>query len=176
MARSEKRLTYERRNSTKDLSNLVRSALLPAVVFFLSMFSINVFGNFGRLLMAPAIALMWMYGAFCALYLPAHRKAVIQESLAFIFSYNAALLALRQGIAITSGISTQMLAATFSQQVEMSTGNVLPGYLQNVLYIMSMMIPITFAGMQTRRLIQFRRGVNRKRAAERARGVVRDGR
>ena len=58
----------------------------------------------------------------------------------------------------------------------MSTGNVLPGYLQNVLYIMSMMIPITFAGMQTRRLIQFRRGVNRKRAAERARGVVRDGR
>ena len=167
-------IAYMRKSSTREVSRLIQAAVIPIAVFFLSMASISLFRNFGRLLMAPAIALMWVYGSFCAIYLPSHQRAVIKETLAFIFSYNAALLALREGVAITSGISSEMLAATFNEPVLISAGNVLPGYLQNVLYIMSLMIPITYAGMQTRRLIQFRRGVSRKRAVERARSDGQD--
>lgn len=166
-----KNLTYVKKASGKDRSKMAWAMVFPAGVFFLSIAGISIFRNFGRILMAPLIGAMWATGAACALYMPSHRKAIINETLTFIATYNATLLGLRELIAITSGVSSQMLMATFGQPMATASANTIPGYLQTMLYISAVMIPFGYIGMEGKRILQFRRNANKQRVMEQLRGI-----
>ena len=103
--------------------------------------------------------------------MPSHRKDIIKETLTFIATYNATLLGLRELIAITSGVSSQMLMATFGQPLATASANTIPGYLQSMLYISAAMIPFGFIGMQGKRILQFRRSANKQRTMEQLRNI-----
>lgn len=163
--------TYTQKTSSQDKARFLRSILFPTAIFFLCIISISTFKNFGRLLMTPLIGMMWIIGAACAIYMPAHRKSIITETLTAIASYNGTLLALRQLIAITSGISSQMLMATFGQPMSTASANTIPGYLQTMLYISAVMIPLGYAGMEGKRIVQFRRSANKQKTIDQLRGI-----
>lgn len=163
--------TYIKKASGKDISKAVKAVLFPVSVFFLCIVGITVFKNFGKLLMAPLLGFMWIIGAGCAFWMPAQRKGIINETLTTIAVYNGTLLGLRQLIAITSGVSSQMLMATFSQPLATASANTIPGFLQNALYISAAMIPLTYAGMEFKRVLQFRRSANKQRVMEQIRGL-----
>ena len=110
-----KNFTYVKKASAKERGRLVNAVVFPVAIFFFSIVAISIFKNFGRILMAPLIGAMWIVGAACAIYMPSHRKDIIKETLTFIATYNASLLGLRELIVITSGVSSQMLMATFGQ-------------------------------------------------------------
>ncbi len=163
--------TYVKRASRKDRSKLAWAAVFPTAVFFLSIIGISTFKNFGKILMAPLIGAMWIVGAVCALYMPSQRKSIITETLTFIASYNATLLGLRELIAITSGVSSQMLMATFGQPMATASANTIPGYLQTMLYISAVMIPFGYIGMQGKRILQFRRNANKQKVMAQLRNI-----
>lgn len=149
--------TYIKKASGKERTKLVWAVVYPVAVFLLSVISIEIFKNYGRYLMAPLIGIMWITGAACAIYMPSQRKSIITETLTVIASYNGSLLALHRLIALTSGVSSQMLIATFGQPLATASANTIPGFLQNALYITTALLPFTFLGMQGKRILQFRR-------------------
>lgn len=163
--------TYVKKASGKDRSKMAWAAVFPTAVFFLSIIGIGTFKNFGKILMAPLIGAMWIIGALCALYMPSQRKSIITETLTFIASYNATLLGLRELIAITSGVSSQMLMATFGQPMATASANTIPGYLQTMLYISAVMIPFGYIGMQGKRILQFRRNANKQKVMAQLRNI-----
>lgn len=155
--------SYIKKASGKDKSRLVWAIVFPVADFFLCIFSISIFQNFGKLLMTPLIGAMWIIGAVCALYMPSQRKSIIKETLTMIAVYNGTLLGLRELIGLTSGVSSQMLMATFGQPLATATANTIPGFLQNALFISAAMIPLTYAGMEGKRILQFRRQASKDR-------------
>lgn len=163
--------TYVKKASGKDMSRMVRAVVFPVAVFFLSILGITIFKNFGKLLMAPCIGAMWITGAVVAWYMPAQRKSVINETLTFIASYNGTLLGLRQLVAITSGVSSQMLMATFGQPLPTVTANTISGWLQNALYASAAMIPLGFLGMEGKRMVTFVKSESKKRTLEQLRNI-----
>jgi hypothetical protein len=163
----------ETKASRKDKSRLVRSVVLPVIIFFLSIISINIFKNFGRLLMAPLIGSMWIVGALCAVYMPSMRKEIINQTLIAVATYCASLLGFRELIALTQGVSGQMLVATFGQPMATATANTVPGYLQNALWLFAAMFPLGFLGMQGKRLLQFKRNTGKMKKLEQLRGIRR---
>lgn len=168
-----KNFTYVKKASGKERGRVVWAVVFPVGVFFLSIIGISIFKNFGRILMAPLIGGMWIAGAVCAFYMPSHRKDIIKETLTAIASYNATLLGLRELISITSGVSSQMLMATFGQPLATASANTIPGYLQTMLYISTVMIPFGYFGMQGKRILQFRRSANKQRTMEQLRSIRR---
>lgn len=166
-----KEFTYVKKASGKDRSKLARAVIFPVAIFFFSIIGISTFKNFGRILMTPLIGLMWITGAACALYMPSHRKNIINETLTTIASYNATLLGLRKIIEITSGVSSQMLMATFGQPIATASANTIPGYLQTMLYVSAVMIPFGYVGMQGKRILQFKRNANKQKVMEQLRGI-----
>lgn len=165
--------TYVKKASGRERSRLIWSVLFPVGAFFFSLISISIFKNFGRLLMAPLIGAMWITGAFCSFFMPSMRKSIISETLTFVCTYCATLLSLRQLIAITSGISSEMLMATFGQPMATASANTIPGYLQTMLYISAVGVPLGYLGMEGKRLLQFRRNSNKQRTMEQLRGIRR---
>lgn len=166
-----KNFTYVKKASGKERNKLVWAVVFPIAVFFFSIAGISIFKNFGRILMAPLIGAMWIIGAACAIYMPSHRKDIIKETLTTIASYNATLLGLRELIAITSGVSSQMLMATFGQPLATASANTIPGYLQTMLYISAAMIPFGYIGMQGKRILQFRKSNSKQRTMEQLRSI-----
>lgn len=163
----------EKKASGKDKSRLVRSVVLPVIVFFLSIISINVLKNYGRILMAPLVGAMWITGALCALYMPSMRKEIINQTIIAVATYSASLLAMHQLIALTSGVSGEMLMATFGETFPTAVANTIPGYLQTAMGFMAALFPLGFLGMQGKRLIQFKRNSNKMKKLEQLRGIRR---
>lgn len=163
--------TFIKKTSAKDISSLIFSAAAPALLFFLCMFTISQFKNYGRLLLTPIMGAMWAAGAVCVLILPSDKESIIHETEGFILALCLGDLLLQKAISIVSGVSADMLTETFSQPLPSTTGNILPGYLQYALWMFTIMIPISYLGLQGKRLINLRRASNKDRELRRIRGI-----
>lgn len=165
-----KNYTYVKKASGQEMARVIKAAVYPVAIFFFCIISISIFKNFGRLLMAPLISAMWAFGALCAFLMPAMRKEIINQTLITLASYCAALLAFRELIGLTAGVSSQMLMATFGQPMSTAMGNTLPGYMQNMLYITAVMVPLGYLGMQGKRFLQFKKTQSRQKVMAQLRG------
>ncbi len=163
--------TYVKKPSTKETTQLVWSIVFPTAVFFMSIASIYIFQNFGKILMAPMLGCMWIVGAACSIWLSSQRKEIINQTLEFVAIYCATMLAFRELIGVTSGISSEMLMATFGQPMATASANTIPGYLQTMLYISAVGIPIGYLGMEGNRILKFRRNSNKQKTMEQLRGM-----
>lgn len=142
----------------------------PVLVFMLSLYTVYTFLNFGKLLVAPLLGVMWAFGAFVAFYLRSQRKEVIRQTLIAVTLYCCLLLGLRVLVGLTSNVTGEMFAATFSQPLPTVSANTIPGYLQNALYAAAALFPLSFLGLQLKRLIQFKRNANKMKTLQRIRG------
>lgn len=171
MSRKEERITYKRGMSSKELSEYIKAIAIPAGVFLVSMFIISKFGKFGIGLLAPASGFMWLFGAVVAFVIPSQRKETINQTHATILGYLCGLYLLRILIGVAAGVSSEQLMASYSQAMPSATGSTISGFLQSMLWILAFMTPITYAGMQGKKLVTFRRTLSKDRVLEQLRGV-----
>lgn len=164
-------VTYKSNTSAQDLSKIIKAIAYPAIIMFVSLGIINMFGDFGKNLVAPLTGLMWIVGDFCAILMPSHRNGIIKETLTTIGCYVLALAAFRALLILVSGVSTQQLMASIDQTIPLTYNNNISSFIQTALMITAVMTPIGFFGMQFKRLFTFRKQISKSKYFEQLRSL-----
>lgn len=150
-------LTYKQRMSMNELSGYIKAVGLPILIFALGLFTIKEYGAFGTKLTSPMLSVMWIIAAITSLLLPAQRHNILKETFVTIGCYCVTLLVLHYFLAMVSGVSAQMLMASFDTAVGTAQGNTMTGYIQIAMWISSVMVPVGYAGVQVKRLFSFKK-------------------
>ena len=80
-------------------------------------------------------------------------------------------MGLRYALQLISGVSTEMLIASYGQLVSLTGGSAVQGYIQNILWISAIMVPLGFIAMQAKKLVQFKRLSAKNKALDRIRSI-----
>ena len=171
MGKESTSITYRSGMSGADICRYIKAVGLPIGVFLLAMFAIDRFAAFGSNLIAPLTGVMWAAGAACALILPSHRSTILNETHVTIACYLLALTGIRELIALVSGVSSEMLMASYNQAIPLTSGSTVSGYLQTLLWISAIMTPLGFIGMQGKRIYSFRRKASKQKFFDQTRSI-----
>ncbi len=175
MQRQTEVLTYKSDMSKQEAFRIFKAIGLPIGVFALSMFVVQNFASFGTKLLCPLIAAMWLVGFVVALLMPAQRSEVLNQTMGMIAIYCGALIGLKILLAVVSGASSEMIAASYDQAIPMSTGNAIPGYLQTMMWFVAVLMPIGDISMQAKRLKDFKHNQTLQKTMGRVRGTRNSG-
>lgn len=173
---SSKNLTYKQAASRQEYIRVMKAVLFPVITFCIGMFVISSFANFGKLIISPFASVMWVAGVVVAVMMPSQREDTLNQTMITLCCYFLALIALKMAIALVSGASSEMIAASFDQAIPAATGNAIPGYLQTALWFAAVFTPIGFIGMQVRRLFQFKKNQSLHKTFGRTRSYRNGGR
>ena len=168
-------LTYKGASSKQDSFRILKAIAIPLMVFALQIFTVNNFAAFGTKLISPASAAMWIVGFVAALFMPGDRDEIIKQTLSMCTIYCLALLGLKIALAVVSGASSEMIAASYNQAIPTTTGNTIPGYVQNILWFTAVGVPIAHITMQGKRLFTFTRNKSIQEAYSRVRNISNNG-
>lgn len=174
--RRENTLTYKQSMSRQETYRVIKAVGYPLIVFGLALFTISSFANFGTKLITPLSGGMWFVGFVVALLMPAQRKEIINQTLGMLLIYYLALLGLKVLLGVVSGVSSEMIAASYDQAIPTATGNAIPGYLQTMMWFTSVLTPIGHIGMQVKRLKDFKHNESLNRTFGRVRSIRDSGR
>lgn len=108
--------------------------------------------------------------------MPSQRQEVLNQTMIVCSIYFLALLGLKILLAVVSGVSSEMIAASYDQAIPTSTGNAIPGYLQTMMWFVAVLLPIGDISMQVKRLFQFKRNQTLQKTFGRTRGLRNNGR
>lgn len=150
-------LTYDRNMNKTELQHVLVAIGAPLGTLALGIFTITNLANFGTKLICPLSAAMWIIGLLVATLMPAMRKEVINQTLVTCSLYYLGILGLKILLGLASGVSSEMIAASFDQAIPTATGNVIPGYIQNIMWFTAVGVPIGFVSLQGKRLFQFKK-------------------
>ena len=164
-------IVYDKGISSGEALKMITGIGIPLGIFALVLLTVSTFAEFGTRLLLPMISAMWITGLCVAIYLPSMREEVIGDTMKMIFSYCMAMIGLKILLKITSGVSSEMIGASFNQAIPMTTGNAIYNYIQNIMGISSVMVPIGFIGMQVSRVVKFRKTRSIQKAFGQARGI-----
>lgn len=162
-------LTYKTYSAKKEAGKVLAAILIPIATLAVSLFTIFNFANFGTKLLCPFIAVMWLAGVIIAILVPQQREELLHRTQKIILAYCAVMLLLKVGIGVASGVSSEMLAASFDQAVTLTGGNTLPGILQNILNIYVYIIPLAHFSLLVKTFLNFRKNISIEKAFGRAR-------
>lgn len=168
---SMERITYKQGISSKEFSGYFFAIGFPAAILVLCLVIVTRFGQFGQNLMAPMVALMWGSGAVCSLILPSHRKGIIAETHWTIVGYLIGMFGLQQIVQLVSGTTSEMLAATYTQAMPAASNASLSGFLEYMIWIVAVMVPIGFIVMEGKKIVLFRRKASRQKIFDQLRGI-----
>lgn len=168
-------LTYKQNMSREETLRVMKAIGIPLAVFGLAIFTISNFASFGTKLICPLSGAMWFVGFIVALVMPAQRREVLHQTLTFLALYYLALIGFKIVLGVVSGVSSEMIAASYDQAIPAATGNAIPGYVQNAMWFTSVLTPIGFVGMQVKRLRDFKRNQSLTRTFGQKRGIRNSG-
>ena len=171
MAGPKKELTYREGTTSNDIFRYIKAIGFPFIIFMLSLFTISRFALFGSKVIAPLSGIMWLFGVFVAFMLPSQRKSVLNETHATIGGYYIGLILIREMIALISGVSSEMLMATYGQAIPITSGTAFSGTLQSIMWATAIFVPFGFITMQGKKVLTLRRKGNKNREIERLRGI-----
>lgn len=156
MSQNREILTYKQNMSKQEAFRVVKAVGYPLSLFMLAMFTISNFASFGSKLICPLSGVMWFVGLIVAILMPAQRREILNQTMAMITIYYFALIGLKIILGVVSGVSSEMIAASYDQAIPTSTGNAIPGYLQTMMWFTAVLVPIGHVTMQAKRLKDFR--------------------
>jgi hypothetical protein len=61
--------------------------------------------------------------------------------------------------------------ATYNQPMPMSTGNTISGFIQTMLLITSVMVPVGFLGMEGKKILMFRKRMSKEKVLDQLRNI-----
>lgn len=175
MAQRKETLTYKQNMSRQEAFRVVKAVGYPIGVFMLALFTISNFAAFGSKLICPLSGAMWFIGLVVAIMMPAQRREILNQTLAMITIYYFALLGLKIILGVVSGVSSEMIAASYDQAIPTSTGNSIPGYLQTMMWFVAVLMPIGHITMQAKRLKDFKHNQSLERTFGQKRGIRNSG-
>lgn len=176
MEKSQDRLTYKRAQANADLFRYVKAIAFPVGIFMLAMFTIDRLSLFGVNIVAPLTSVMWIVGIVVGLIQPSIRRATLRETHITIGVYLISITLFKELVASISGISSEMLMATYNQPIPVTSGAAFSGYLQTMLWITTIMTPVGFIVMEVKKLFSFRRTAETKKFHDNLLGVHKNGR
>lgn len=171
----EARITYKQGMSNKELYAYLKAFAVPTGVFLLAILVISIFGAFGTNLLAPMAGAMWIFGAFTAFMVPSQKESICNETHMTIAGYFGGMYGLRLLIAVVSGASSEQLMATYGQAMPISSGNTITGFIQTMLWITAVMLPVGFFGMEGKKIVMFRKRMSKQRIFDQLRGIRNNG-
>lgn len=169
------RLTYQRAQASADFSRYAKAIAFPGGIFLLAMFTIDHFNLFGVNIIAPMVGIMWACGVIVSWFLASHRRATLRETHVTIGVYLISLIVFKELVASISGISSEMLMATYNQAIPVTSGQAFSGYLQTMLWITTIMTPVGFIFMEVKKVFTMRRKQEAKRFRDRMLGTRQNG-
>lgn len=175
MTNGNERLTYKRSQSNADIFRFLKAIAFPVGLFLLAMFTIDRFNLFGYDLIAPMTGIMWACGVLVAFLQPAQRRSVLKETHVTIGVYLVSLIVLKEMVSAISGVSSEMLMATYNQVLPVTSGAAFSGYMQTMLWITTIMTPVGFIFMQVKKLFSLHRNSEAKKYHDRLLGTRRNG-
>lgn len=175
MAYQQETLTYKQNMSKAEVFRVIKAIGLPLLVFGLGLFTISNFANFGAKLICPLSGAMWATGFLVALLMPSQRQETLNQTMVVCSLYFLALVGLKILLAVVSGVSSEMIAASYDQAIPTSTGNAIPGYLQTMLWFVAVLLPVGDISMQVKRLFQFKRNQSLQKTFGQKRGLRNNG-
>ena len=168
----DKRETVYRAGITRrEIIAYTKAILFPIGIFTFGLFIIAKFGAFGTNIIAPAVSFMWSFGAFVAFRIPSQREGVLKETMTFVSGYFCGIMLLRFLIGAASTTSSTQIMATYSQAMPMSSNSTMSGFLQTSLWIIAFMTPVTFMGMEGKKLFAFHRSLAKNKVLEQTRSI-----
>ena len=176
MAKNKEPLTYRQNVSRQEAYRIIKAVGCPLAIFALALFTISSFANFGTKLICPASGAMWIMGVIVATAMPSMRNATLVHSMTTITIYFLALLGLKMVLGVVSGVSAEMIAASYNQVIPTATGNTIPGYIQNLQWFTAVLLPVGEISYQAKQFFQFKKTQNREKTFNRVRGLRDNGR
>lgn len=169
--KDNKNLVYKSKTSNSDRWAIIKAALIPAGVFVLCLFVIGQFGGYGKKLLSPLIAAMWLMGTVSSIILPSHRTTIIKETTLTIALYALGMYGLRFLAGMASGISSTMLTDSLDLTMPTTYGNTILGYIQTFLTLTSVLVPMGFITMQGKRIFSLKRNGNKTKFMNQTRNI-----
>ena len=121
--KQSERITYKERMTGQDLSKYAKAICFPLVAFAADIWTISSFRAFGTELIAPLSAGIWVSGLITGIILPSHRRTTLNETVIALVGYSVLLMGLRYALQLISGVSTEMLIASYGQLVSLTGGS-----------------------------------------------------
>ena len=104
------------------------------------------------------------------------RKDALNHMLIVCATYYGTLITVHAVLSVVSGVSSEMIAASFEQAIPTSTGNAIPGYLQTMMWFTGVLVPLGEIGYQLKRLFQFKKQQTLAKTFAQKRGLRNGGR
>ena len=121
--RNDNEIVYRQNMTRNEAVHILKAIAFPIAVFCLGLFTINMFGEFGKKLICPLSGAMWDVGVLVALLMPSQRKDALNHMLIVCATYYGTLITVHAVLSVVSGVSSEMIAASFEQAIPTSTGN-----------------------------------------------------
>lgn len=164
-------LVYEAGMSAQEFTRVLYAVAFPVAVLALGLFTISSFENFGTKLICPLSCAMWVMGIVVSFLIPGERNKNMRHTLMMLTGYYGALLGLKVILGVVSGVSPEMIAASYNQAIPTAVGNTIVGYMQQALLWTSCFTPLGFIAAQAKMLNDFRHTSAKDVAFNRAVGM-----
>lgn len=168
-------MVYKRAQANVDFMRYAKAIGFPITIFLLTMFTIDRFNLFGINIIAPLTGVMWGCGVIVGILQPSHRRSVLRETLITMGVYLVSMIVLKELVSTISGVSSEMLMATYNQAIPVTSGEAFSGYLQTMLWITAIMTPVGFVFMQLKKLFTLHRNQEAKKFKEHLFGTRENG-
>lgn len=107
--------------------------------------TVNLYATFGQGWIQFAVGLMWVAGAVGVWGIPEEREGTIKETKWAVFGYLAFLLIYRIVIVKFSQFSPDEVGVALGVNVPVPSAASALGFVQNILMIVSILVPVGFA-------------------------------
>lgn len=169
--KNNSKLTYKAPISAEERNNVIKSFLLPLLVFALVIFTIIFLGNFGRIIVTPFSCMIWVSGLIVSFLLPSFRESINKEVTIELIIYCGTLIFFKFIIMMVSGVNSATIGSSLNTAMPETSGNAILGWLQNIFFFGAIFTPIGFIGHQVQRAVKFKRNNNISKEMDKQRGI-----
>lgn len=137
-------IVYSNIYSKQQIVSTVKIVLFYAFELVLWLIVAKLYLNFGTKWITPAVSAMWVMGAVTTYFIKEEREAMIKETKWTILGFLGFLFLYRGVIGLVSSITSEQMGAALNITMPAASGMAAAGFLQNILWIVSVMTPIGF--------------------------------
>lgn len=167
-------LVYSNVFSMHQLVSTIKIVLFYAFELVLWLVVAKLYLNFGTKWITPAVSAMWLMGAVTTYLIREEREGTIKETKWAILGFLAFLLLYRIVINLIASISSEQMGAALNITIPAASGMAAAGFLQNILWIVSVMTPIGFLVWCAQKFRVYHGRATKQEAFQKIKGVRRD--
>ena len=129
-------------------AELIKKDILKMLVYCLEIVLwvavVKLYANFGVKIVVPAVSAMWVMGAVTAFFVKDDQENTVKGTKTSIAGYLLFLLMYRFVIQKVGGLTSQEIAVSLGINVTAAAGMAVSAWLQNILLISAVSIPIGY--------------------------------